>query len=83
MYNEITISSYLSVGVFWLQTLSLDDVDSDQTLLNAIWRKLSELSGRSRGGGVVRQRVDLKHALLSKVRGVCGAKVRGEHKEGK
>lgn len=58
------LPSYLSVGVLGLQALSLDDVDPDQTLLDAVGRKFSELSGRRRGGGVVRERVDLKHTLV-------------------
>lgn len=55
---------YLAVGVFGLQAVGLDDVDSDQTLLDAVGRKLPELSLRNRGGGVVWQRVDLEHTLV-------------------
>ena len=66
VYNQSYkgIPSYLPVGVLGLQSLSLDDVDPDQTLLDSVGRKFSELSGRRRGGGVVRQRVDLKHTLV-------------------
>ena len=62
------------MGVFWLESMSLDDVDPDQTLLNAVGGQLSELSGWSWGGGVIRQRVDLKHTLLIRVTGVGGTK---------
>lgn len=60
------LSSYLPIGVFGLQPLSLDNVDADQTLLNAIGRKFSEMSGGSRGRGVIWQGIDLKHTLVSK-----------------
>lgn len=52
--------------------MSLDDVDSDQALLDAIGRQLSELPWGSRGTGVIWQGVDLKHALVHKGEGVEG-----------
>lgn len=57
------LSWYLPVGVFGLQALSLDDVDPNQTLLDAVGGELPEafVGGGSRG--VIGQRVDLKHAL--------------------
>lgn len=75
------LPSYLPVGVFGLQSLSLDDVDSDQTLLDAVGRKLSELSGGSGDGGVLWQGVDLEHTLVNEATGggVCGVQIRDKH----
>lgn len=63
------IPLYLPVGVFGLESMSLDDVDSDQALLDAVGRQLSELPWGNRGTGVIRQWVDLKHALVHKGEG--------------
>lgn len=59
----LTCSPNLSVRVFGLQSVGLDDVDSHQTVLDAIWRKLLELSGGGGSRGVIRQGVDLEHTL--------------------
>lgn len=59
----LTCSPNLSVRVFGLQSVGLDDVDSHQTVLDAIWRKLLELSGGGGSCGVIRQGVDLEHTL--------------------
>lgn len=55
----------LSVGVFWLESLGLDNVNSDQALFSAIRWKSPELSGWSWHRGVIRQRVDLEHPLVA------------------
>lgn len=59
--------AYLPIGVFGLQSVSLDDVDSDQTLLDTVGWQLSELPQGSGGTGVIWERVDLKHTLVQEV----------------
>lgn len=57
--------THLPISVFGLQSLGLDDVDPDQTVLDAVGRQLLELPGRSRSWRVVWHRVDLKHTLIT------------------
>lgn len=72
--SSFILPSYLPVGVFGLQSLGLYDVNTDQALLHAVGRKLSELIARASGGGVVWQGVDLEHPLMKRVRRVIESK---------
>lgn len=56
--------TYLPVGIFGLQPLSLDYVDPHQTVFDAIWGKFFKMSGGSWSWRVIWQWVDLKHTLI-------------------
>ena len=54
---------HLAIGVLRLKATGLDDVHSHQALLSAVGGEQAELARGHGCGGVIRQGVDLKHAL--------------------